>query len=128
MTYNDPVHVPSVELVVVHKGKEVSLLNKALLDQQNCWENVNLLKEFSGERLDLYDEMRTTKDIDLLAFYDALCTTIEYDLQDLWKFPRDMKFHLFWVRPKCKCPKSDNRERYATGYVVVNQGCPLHGK
>jgi hypothetical protein len=123
---NDPVHVPSSELVVTYKGKEVILLNKALIDSQLCWHNLSKIKSLHVERLELYEEMSITDCEDLLRFYDALYSRIEYDLQAEWLFTQDSRFHRPWVRPKCQCPKMDNEDRYPHG-MIVNQLCILHG-
>lgn len=58
---------------------------------------------------------------------DKLCTGIEFELQELWGFPMDIKYHKFWERPRCKCCKMDNEERAGTGYYIINENCPLHG-
>lgn len=54
MTYNDPLHVSYVTLTIFHEpsGKGL-ILNKGLLDRQNCWENLDLIKELHYERLEL---------------------------------------------------------------------------
>lgn len=54
---------------------------------------------------------------------------IEYELQELWGFKQDSKYHTWWLRPeKCLCPKLDNRDPafYGAG-AIHNSACPLHG-
>lgn len=128
--YNDPLHIPSAELVVEYKGKPLFMLNKRLLDRQNCWTNLDKIKEKHIERLDLEDHMFAAvneNDRGLLALYDALYDLIEYELQELWKFTQDGNFHRFWERPGCGCPRLDNNDRYPTGFYVRSLICPLHG-
>ena len=59
--------------------------------------------------------------------YLKLWAANEYDLQELWGFPRDASMHAFWNSEYCTCPKMDNRERVGTGYFIYNKDCPLHG-
>lgn len=54
-------------------------------------------------------------------------TEIEYELQELWGFPKDRASHTHWLRPiKCKCPKLDNKDAWGHEYYI-NEECPLHG-
>ncbi len=115
------------ELVVEYKGKEVLILNKALLDQQKCWENLEHLKAVHKERLKLEDKMKRVKRIKTLRKYDEKYTELEFELQELWGFPRNANYHRFWNRPQCECPKLDNEDAYLSGYYVVNGHCKLHG-
>ena len=124
--YRDPLHVPSANLVIWHKGREHSILNKRLLDRQNCWENLEAIKDLHRERLELFDEMQTETDSGLLLMYNALCDVIEFELQELWKFPQDANYHRFWERPKCTCPKFDNIDFYPYRRVISGD-CVLHG-
>lgn len=126
--YHDPLHIPSAQLVVWHKGKETILLNKRLLDQQNCWTNLDKIKALHSERLHLCDDMIKVKSKILLKAMDRRYTELEFKLQKLWGFPLDSKFHRFWDRPKCQCPKMDNDDAYPSGYYVIAGNCPLHGQ
>ena len=126
--YKDPLHIPSAQLVVSHNGKEILLLNKALLDQQNCWKNLDKLKALHEERLELEDMMHASNDPGFLILCDTLYTQIEFELQDAWGFPRNANFHRFWMRPKCTCPHIDNEDSYPFGFYVTVGNCPLHGK
>jgi hypothetical protein len=127
MKYHDPLHIPSAERVVWHKGVEALILNKELLDQQNCWTNLDKIKELHSERLHLCDMMMESDDIDFLTLCDAYYTLIEFELQEAWGFPLDKKFHMFWRRVKCECAKLDNQDAYPFGYYSISGGCPLHG-
>lgn len=128
MSHIDSLHVPSERLVVYYNDNAVLMLNKRLLDSQNCWTNLEAIKEKHEERLDLEHEMKKTNDPGLLKLFDALYTLIEFELQDLWGFSKDIRFHRFWYRPKCSCPSLDNADNYPHGYYVVNGNCPLHGE
>ncbi|GAF79583.1 unnamed protein product, partial [marine sediment metagenome] len=67
--YKDPLHIPSADYTLWHKGQEALKLNKRLLDQQNCWTNVDKLLELHSERLHLEDMMTE-------AIADTLSATI----------------------------------------------------
>lgn len=103
-------------------------LNKNLVKRQDCKENLELIKKLHQERIELETFMFLMEDKEELKEADKLYTDIEFRLQDAWKFPRDVKFHRFWDRPKCKCPKMDNEDSYPTGYSVINGKCKLHGE
>lgn len=124
--YKDKLHVPSAELVVTHDGKEMHLINKKLLDQQMCWNNLDKIKKLHEERYLLYDAMRQEDDPKLLRELDAECQELEYELQELWNFGKDSKFVKFWIRPKCECPKMDNEDAYPYGHYIISGNCPLH--
>lgn len=54
---------------------------------------------------------------------------IEFDLQKLWKFEQDPKFHRYQLYIKgCTCPKMDNEERVGrTEDRIHSFSCPWHG-
>ena len=54
-------------------------------------------------------------------------TDIEYQLQDLWGFPRDPNYHGWYLIPKCTCPKMDNHDRRGTRYRIISGDCIIHG-
>lgn len=122
----DPLHVSIEDLTVSHNGKKI-VLNKRLLDRQNCWDKLDVIKTLHKEKLKLYSMMENTNDAAFLKSADQLLTGIEFELQDAWGFPRDQNFHRFWERPKCQCPSMDNSDMYPH-QQYINQSCPLHGK
>lgn len=124
--YNDPLHVPYSKLVVTYRGKEVYMMNKALLDRQNCWENLDAIKEAHVRKLMVYELIEKETDKNMLKKLAVTLTDIEFELQALWKFSIDANFHRIWEYPKCECPVIDNRERYPHGHIIV-ASCPLHG-
>ncbi len=126
-SYNDPLHISYEQLTVTFNNAPVLMLNKALLDQQNCWENLEAIKEVHWLKLVLHSIIMETQDSSLLQDLARDITECEFELQRLWKFTRDSKFHRFWDTPKCQCPKIDNNDWYPTGHYIINQSCPLHG-
>lgn len=126
--YFDPLHIPNTMLVVTYGGEEKYVMNKRLLDQQNCWTNLEAIKEVHWFKQMLYDMIRKERNSKKLKELAKDITECEFELQRLWKFTEDDKFHMFWETPKCQCPVLDNRDRYPTGYYVINLSCPLHGQ
>lgn len=122
----DALHIPYTKLVVKYKGKEVILLNKAFIDQQNCWENLEELKKVYVCKLEVYDLIRETQNSKKLKKLTGELTEIDFKLQELFKFPRDANYHRIWEYPKCGCPVMDNKDRYPYGHII-DAGCPLHG-
>ena len=119
----DDLHVPHADLVVWHDGKEHMMLNKGLLDQQNCWENLKTIKLLHGLRLMLEDYMAVEATPEGLGEW----TDIQFLLQEAWKFPANAKYHRFWDMKGCTCPKLDNTNAWPTGHYVKKQECPIHG-
>lgn len=78
-------------------------------------------------KLDFYMLIRTNTNPKLLKEYAAQLTLVEFEIQRLYGFPEDAKYHRFWETPKCKCPYFDNRDRYLTGAHIIETSCPLHG-
>jgi len=126
MSYKDPFHIPAKRLVVEHNGEEVMLLNKQLLDQQNAWENLELIKKLHNIRLNVEDLLGDTSGANKKLLLNTW-TTVQFALQRAWGFPEDKNYHRFWDIPSCDCPEMDNDDRYPTGYYVVSGKCDLHG-
>lgn len=128
--YKDKLHIPSANLVVNDiEGRPLFMLNKALMDKQNCWHNLELIKKLHTERL--WIELRMTgltldstalEQLTLLKEWEEN----QYLLQDAWGFPRDSRFHPFYLIPSCLCPKLDNSEYIPKGRYYISNTCPIH--
>jgi hypothetical protein len=75
----------------------------------------------------IHEEIKYTEDEVLLRSFAKDLELAEFELQKLWGFPEDSKFHRFWHTPKCTCPKLDNDDNYPSGYYSINLQCKLHG-
>ncbi len=117
----------SDEFIVEYEGKKVFMLNKQLMEKQDCLENLETIKAKHVERLGIHEKMKKTRSKESLHLLDIQYTQVEFDLQELWKFRKDRKFHRFWNRPQCGCPTMDNEDAYPTGYYVISGGCKIHG-
>lgn len=72
--------------------------------------------------------MAGTRDSEYLHILAQTVESIEYALQEAWRFPRNRNKHSWWLRvPNCRCPQMDNRERWGTKYRIINGSCPVHG-
>lgn len=128
MKYNDPLHVGYAELTVVDlEGRERYVLSKRLLDSQNCWQNLEALKDAHQFKLMLYSMIEDETDVEMLKQLAEDITLVEFELQRLWGFTENRTFHRFWETPKCVCPHLDNEERIGTPYQIINTMCSLHG-
>jgi hypothetical protein len=124
--YHDPLHIPTTQYTVYHYGEPKYILNKRLLDHQNCWRNVPEIIAAHELKLVIYDLMHETNNIQELRSLAADIQEIEFHLQRLWNFPEDVRYHRFWETPKCKCPTFDNMDAYP--YQQYFSGtCVLHG-
>ena len=114
------------DLTVEYEDKGIKI-NHHLLDKQDCWDNLDNIKDLHAARLRLEVVMEITDDPVVLRKCDEVYTAIEFALQGQWGFPLDKNFHRFWKRPKCRCPRFDNEERYGTKWAITQEDCPLHG-
>lgn len=115
----------SDKLIVTYKKQSLTL-NKRIIDQQNCWKNLERIKALYLEKMKLYEKLQRSRKKETLKDLDVQVTQLEFNLQDLWGFERDARYHRFWERPKCKCSKLDNSDSYP--YIqYINGNCPLHG-
>lgn len=79
----------------------------------------------------VYEELiYALKHPELFADIEANIRSIEFNLQRLWKFPEDPKFHRYQEYiVGCTCPRLDNRE--LIGYSADRyrtSDCPWHWK
>lgn len=115
------------DLIVVYNGEPKIMISETLLDKQDAWDRLEIIKALHMLRLGISQLMKETDDVSELKKLDKKYTEVEFELQEAWKFPKDARYHRYWNRPKCTCPKMDNEDRYGTGYSVINSECPLHG-
>lgn len=121
------MQISNEDLIVVHKGIPKAKLNLQLMINQHATHNLEDIKACHVTKLDIYDAINETNDLTKLKLYAEDLMLCEFELQKLWNFPEDIKFHRFWDTPKCKCPKIDNSDNYPTGYYSIVRNCPLHG-
>jgi len=126
------LHIPTKELVVYHNGKGVMVLNKNLIDSQNCWHMLSVLKTLHSVRLCIEDGMKTESEKDkpdeqVMDVFNEMWESNQFNLQEAWGFPKDSKFHRFWDIPACECPRMDNSDNYPYGHYVTSGGCNIHG-
>lgn len=54
--------------------------------------------------------------------------SLEYEMQELWKFDTDSDFHSYWFLVKgCQCPKLDNKDLIGSRMSYIDASCPYHG-
>jgi len=116
---------------IIYKNKVIGKINSALVETLNIsdltLEKIKLkhgVKKFFVDwltDLNIKDNPGTAKTL------QNVITNIEFELQDLWGFSRDIRYHKFWELPQCQCPKLDNEDRYPFGHYFINESCPLHG-
>ena len=111
-----------------HKTKVLSNgMNKKLAIRMGLDKHeIEVIEELQRQRNDHYKRMHIAPLADLKA-WDNVCTNLEFSLQKAWGFSQDIKYHKFWDRPRCTCPKMDNDDAYPYGYYVISESCPLHG-
>jgi len=104
------------------------ILNQSLIAKQGLTlSELITIEELHKTKQLLIWRMKHSKKPETLRRLANEITEIEYQLQDAWKFPRDVNFHRFWELPGCVCPVADNRERWGSGYSIHSQDCPIHG-
>lgn len=125
--YHDPLHVPSEQLVIYYNGKPHSMLSKAFLDQTNAWGNLEALKEVYWLKCMFNEMIEKSNDPCEIRDLAKNLTECEFEIQELWGFPRDIKYHRFWQAKKCTCAQMDNEEAWPSGYYSIDLNCLLHG-
>lgn len=104
-------------------------LNPFLIRKQKLtWLKVAAILRVHKTKHDLLDWMSKTTKKKELRRCAKLVTQIEYELQALWGFKKDKKYHKFWNLPGCQCPKMDNDDIWPSGYYITSGSCPIHGK
>lgn len=128
-------------MVVNHKGIENIKINSELLIKQGKESNLFDIIEVRSELMQWLDSpesmyaLRTQmipgqKDglNDYYNFVVNAIETLEFELQDLWGFDRDRKFHSYWYKVEgCLCPKMDNKDLIGTDKRIQHFECPYHG-
>lgn len=116
------------ELVVNESGETICELNQTLIKKQNLSpETVELIKHQHIRKYETIKLMKSSRSSSNLRSLANIITEIEFTLQELWGFGRNIAYHRFWELPQCKCPKMDNSDNYPTGYYVRVENCPIHG-
>ena len=112
------------------KGRISMYLNPLLAVKRKLTvEDLKSLKKVHRKRLKLFQAIKEEEDIGKLHQLANQIDEIEFELQDGWNHPRNVKHHSWWCRlPKCRCGSMDNRDMYTTGLRSINGNCPLHGK
>lgn len=108
-------------------GQILYIINPFILNQHNAWDNLEEIRDMHTLKHVIFLDIEQETNPKRLKELDLAVQEVEFQLQDLWGFPRHAGFHKFWNRPKCTCPKLDNEDNYPTGFYVINKECPLHG-
>lgn len=114
---------------VRYKGKIRSYISYELAVKKGL--GLDTIKDLKTTYRKLYktfdkiEECKDSKDIPKLI---KDVEEIEFELQELWGFELDEKFHRYWMDcPGCSCPKMDNMDALGTGIRVTSSNCVLHG-
>lgn len=116
-------------LKVKRDGETLYYLNPCMaLKQGLSAEEVDKVASIHVKLQDLFDKMRDEADPRQLPSYIPKVEQLEFDLQEAWKFDKDVKKHSWWYRvPHCTCPKLDNRDSWGSGQRIISKECPVHG-
>jgi hypothetical protein len=115
-----------LDLCVKYKYATVTI-NQELLLSRGVEHNLDLIKSLHLTKLVLMDHMEETEDASTLRALAKSVTMTEFALQEAWGFERDIRYHRFWLLPKCSCPKMDNEDNYGTDFLLRDLTCILHG-
>lgn len=99
--------------------------NENLIKTQNVTkEQQEELKIVYQKLFGILEESYKTEDIDTLIGITKDIEKYEFELQELWNFPKNSNYHRYWIDiNKCKCPKLDNRD-----YIYFGQGKIISGR
>ena len=101
-------------------------INPTLLDLQDCWDRLELIRSLHKTRFYLEDLLENCEASDIESLLKKW-EEIQFKLQKAWGFEKNAKFHKFWEIPGCSCPKLDSEDSYPSGYYYVSQECKYHG-
>jgi len=115
---------------VYHNDEFLYWLNPFFVLTQNLEkDNLDKITKLHNELHDLFKEIEECTEPKEYPNYIQKVETIEYALQEAWKFDRDATKHSWWYKiPHCQCPDLDNRERWGVAQRVINKECPVHGE
>jgi hypothetical protein len=114
------------DLVVQYKTSNYALNGPLALSKGLTGKQVRKIRDLHIKKLRMLEQMEKTSAVNELRAHADAIEAIEYELQDLWGFDRDRRYHEWYMLPKCTCPK-DNSERRGTDYQIIILTCPLHG-
>lgn len=103
------------------------MINMQLANRLNLSDQAIAAIKYRQERRDHLIVLYSKKAISSKEYMEEW-TSNEYALQELWGFPKDVRYHKFWEMAGCTCPKMDNEDAYPTGYYTRSGDCPLHGE
>lgn len=116
---------------IVIDGQLRWILNKeAAKRYELSKETIAKIRDVHDRKLQVIDcmtAMDPAEDMDFLSEGVKYLEECEYELQGLWGFKADPRFHKFWLTPHCTCPKMDNEDDYGTEMMHIDRNCPLHG-
>lgn len=114
---------------VEYNGKHITRINARLAISRGLSDELlEYLKHLHCEcyqlEQDIYNALGDTARVKIgLARWHE----IQFHLQYVWGFKKDINYHRFWDMPGCTCPLMDNDDAYPTGNYVINMECPIHG-
>lgn len=109
--------------------KKTSIINQKLVEQRNISKESVLEIEKLYKNIDkLFNLAKKDKDLTYPGSgkkYINSLREIEFKLQELWKFDKDISKHSYWNKlEKCSCPKLDNVNSL---YKNFDNNCVFHG-
>ena len=120
----------SDNLKVVADGDFLYYLSPGLaLKQEMTAEDIEKVKALHVKLHNLFIEITKCSDETKYPQYVKQVEDIEYEMQDAWKFERDVNRHSWWYKiPHCVCPVLDNIDSWGLPRRVISGVCPMHGK
>jgi hypothetical protein len=108
-----------------HRGETLGINLRLAISQSITFEELCQIVERHKIREDLLTLMEATQDKNLIQIIFNQLTVNEFELQMLWGFQCDARYHKSWWWPHCICPKMDNEDSFPY-QTYVTKGCPLH--
>lgn len=113
---------------VYAKKPEEVVLNERLIKEKGLSDlTVQRLKESHVIKDAIFALMDEVDDPVVLRHLASMVENLEFAQQKLWGFPLDESFHLWYIVPKCTCPKMDNYDsRGVKDQRIIVSDCPIH--
>lgn len=122
-----------ITYISVEPGKYTVCLNPRLVEKQGLTQHdvdmlFDLHRTVNGVKQKISIAAKTGDKEKRNSFLKEL-EYLEFDMQEVWKFPLDSSYHTHWLDiDGCSCPSMDNHDMLGVAWRVINRDCPIHGE
>ena len=116
----------STKYIVPYHNGPLRAINSTMLKRQKKEHNLERILDASMLKRVMQELIEESSNKDEIRDLALNIELIDYELQYLWGFETDKRFHRFWETPKCSCPSMDNIDDYPH-LQYIDKNCIVHG-